>query len=141
MPCSTWPSVQRWCFWTCRSSSGPADRRLRLPGRDLDLDPARHRRARQHERPVLVDGGAHPCSLLDEDGAAALLRGAEESVAIAEQLGCSRVVVFGTELGPAGVPLRPVHEIIGPMWLTAHRTLCRLAELGERAGVTFCLEN
>ena len=27
------------------------------------------------------------------------------------------------------------------MWLNAYRTLCRLAELGERAGVTFCLEN
>jgi hydroxypyruvate isomerase len=27
------------------------------------------------------------------------------------------------------------------MWLTAHATLCRLAELGERAGMTFCLEN
>ena len=80
-------------------------------------------------------------SLLDEAGAAALLRGAEESVAIAEQLDCSRLVVFGTELGPDGVPLRPVHEVTGPMWLTAHRTLSRLAELGERAGVTFCLEN
>ena len=49
--------------------------------------------------------------------------------------------MFGTELGPDGVPLRPVHEVTGAMWLNAYRTLCRLAELGERAGVTFCLEN
>jgi hydroxypyruvate isomerase len=27
------------------------------------------------------------------------------------------------------------------MWLNAYRMLCRLAELGERAGMTFCLEN
>ena len=50
-------------------------------------------------------------------------------------------MVFGTELGPDDVPLRPAHEVTGAMWLNAHRTLCRLAELGERAGVTFCLEN
>lgn len=80
-------------------------------------------------------------SLLDEDGADALLRSAEESLAVAERLDCHRLLVFGTELGPDGVPLRPVHEVTGAMWLTAHRTLCRLAELGERAGVTFCLEN
>ena len=80
-------------------------------------------------------------SLFDEAGAHALLEGAEESLAVAERLSCPRLVVFGTELGPDGVPLRPVHEVTGPMWLNAYRTLCRLAELGERAGVTFCLEN
>jgi hydroxypyruvate isomerase len=80
-------------------------------------------------------------SLLDDDGADALMRGAEESLAVAERLGCQRLLVFGTELGPDGVPLRPVHEVTGAMWLNAYRTLCRLAELGERAGVTFCLEN
>ena len=80
-------------------------------------------------------------SLLDEDGAKALLRGAEESLAVAQRLGCSRLIVFGTELGPDGVPLRPVHEVTGAMWVTAYRTLDRLAELGERAGMTFCLEN
>jgi len=37
--------------------------------------------------------------------------------------------------------VRPVHEVTGPMWLAARRTLGRIAELGERAGVTFCLEN
>jgi hydroxypyruvate isomerase len=80
-------------------------------------------------------------SLLDDDGANALLRSAEESLAVAERLNCRRLLVFGTELGPDGVPLRPVHEVTGAMWLNAHKTLCRLAELGERAGVTFCLEN
>jgi hydroxypyruvate isomerase len=80
-------------------------------------------------------------SLLDDDGANALLQSAEESLAVAERLNCRRLLVFGTELGPDGVPLRPAHEVTGAMWLNAYRTLCRLAELGERAGVTFCLEN
>jgi len=80
-------------------------------------------------------------SLLDDDGANALLQSAEESLAVAERLNCRRLLVFGTALGPDGVPLRPAHEVTGAMWLNAYRTLCRLAELGERAGVTFCLEN
>ena len=29
----------------------------------------------------------------------------------------------------------------GPLWISAARTLTRLGELAERAGVTFCLEN
>jgi len=32
-------------------------------------------------------------------------------------------------------------EPAGPMWIAACRTLTRLAELGERAGLTFTLEN
>jgi hydroxypyruvate isomerase len=32
-------------------------------------------------------------------------------------------------------------RVSGEMWLTALRTLERLAELGERAGVVYCLEN
>ena len=65
-------------------------------------------------------------SLLDEDGAKALIRGAEESLAVAERLGCRRLLVFGTELGPDGVPLRPVHQVTGAMWLNAYKTLSAL---------------
>nr|WP_286259782.1 TIM barrel protein [Streptomyces graminofaciens] len=40
------------------------------------------------------------------------------------------------------MPVVPVTgEATGEMWITAHRTLTRLAELGESAGVTFTLEN
>ena len=103
----------------------------------------------RHDIDALVRTGARFSSmvghtagnLLDEDGAKALIRGAEESLAVAERLGCRRLLVFGTELGPDGVPLRPVHQVTGAMWLNAYKTLSRLAELGERAGVTFCLEN
>jgi hydroxypyruvate isomerase len=103
----------------------------------------------RHDIDALVGTGAEFSSMVghtagslpDEDGANALLRGAEESLAVAERLGCRRLLVFGTELGPDGVPLRPVHQVTGAMWLNAYKTLSRLAELAERAGVTFCLEN
>jgi hydroxypyruvate isomerase len=81
-------------------------------------------------------------SLSDEDGAAELLRTAEESVKAAARLGCPRLNLHGTGLDPQGLPVRPVHsEPTGAMWLAAHRTLDRLAELGERAGAVFTLEN
>jgi hydroxypyruvate isomerase len=80
-------------------------------------------------------------SLADEDGAEELIRTAEQSLAVAERLGCPRLNLHGTGLDGEGLPVRPVHEVTGSMWLTAHRTLSRVAELGERASVTFCLEN
>ncbi|MGI5282113.1 TIM barrel protein [Nonomuraea polychroma] len=81
-------------------------------------------------------------SLTDEDGAEELLRTAAESVKAAERLGCPRLNLHGTGLDDQGLPVVPVTaEPTGPMWITAHRTLTRLAELGEQAGVVFTLEN
>lgn len=81
-------------------------------------------------------------SLTDEDGAAELLRTAEESVKAAEHLGCPRLNLHGTGLDGDGLPVVPVTgEPTGPMWIAAHRTLTRVAELGESAGITFTLEN
>ncbi|MDT0330598.1 TIM barrel protein [Nocardiopsis lambiniae] len=81
-------------------------------------------------------------TLTDAEGAAELLRTAEESVRAADRLGCPRLNLHGTGLDGRGLPVRPVTgEATGPMWITAHRTLTRVAELGARAGVTFTLEN
>jgi hydroxypyruvate isomerase len=81
-------------------------------------------------------------SLTDEDGAAELLRTAEESVKAAARLGCPRLNLHGTGLDGQGLPVHPVTgEPTGGMWIAACRTLTRLAELGERAGLTFTLEN
>ena len=80
-------------------------------------------------------------TLSDPDGAIELLETAGRSVATAERLGCPRLNLHGTGLDARGLPVRPVHAVTGAMWLTAARTLDRVAELGERAGVTFCLEN
>ncbi|MGW1802228.1 TIM barrel protein [Streptomyces sp. NPDC001984] len=81
-------------------------------------------------------------SLTDSDGAAELLRTAEESIKVAEQLGCPRLNLHGTGLDDKGLPVVPVTgPATGPMWIAAQRTLSRVAELGERAGITFTLEN
>ncbi len=80
-------------------------------------------------------------NLTDPDGADALVASAERSIGVAARLGIPRLNLHGTGLDDHGLPVEPVHTVTGAMWLAAARTLTRLAELGERAGVTFCLEN
>jgi hydroxypyruvate isomerase len=80
-------------------------------------------------------------SLADPEGAEELLRTAEESLKVAERLDCPRLNVHGTGLDDRGLPVVPCEAVTPAMWLTASRTLTRLAELGERAGRVFTLEN
>jgi hydroxypyruvate isomerase len=80
-------------------------------------------------------------TLADPDGAEELLRTAEESLKVAEQLDCPRLNVHGTGLDPQGLPVLPTEVVTPAMWLQAVTTLSRLAELGQRAGRVFTLEN
>jgi hydroxypyruvate isomerase len=80
-------------------------------------------------------------SLADDDGAEELLRTARQSIEAAHRLGCPRLNLHGTGLDSRGLPVKPAHEVTGPMWVRAYRTLDQVAELGEQAGVTFLLEN
>jgi hydroxypyruvate isomerase len=80
-------------------------------------------------------------ALADPDGAEQLLRTAEQSLRVAEQLDCPRLNVHGTGLDDRGLPVQAAEVVTPRMWLTAAKTLARLAELGERAGRVFTLEN
>ena len=80
-------------------------------------------------------------TLADDAGAADLVRTAALSLEVAEQMNCPRLNVHGTGLDPHGLPVVPCADVTPGMWLTAARTLQRLAELGERAGRVFTLEN
>jgi hydroxypyruvate isomerase len=80
-------------------------------------------------------------TLADPDGAQELLRTAEVSLKVAEQLDCPRLNVHGTGLDDRGRPVVATETVTPAMWLTAARTLTRLAELGERSGRVFTLEN
>ncbi|MEH3034444.1 MAG: TIM barrel protein [Aeromicrobium erythreum] len=79
--------------------------------------------------------------LVTPDGADDLLRTAEESVPFAQAIGCPSLNLHGTGLGEGGLPVRPLEVVTGDDWLAALRTLERVAELGERHGVTFVIEN
>lgn len=80
-------------------------------------------------------------TLADPAGAEELLRTAEQSLRVAEELDCPRLNVHGTGLDDRGLPVVASEVVTPAMWLTAARTLSRLAELGERAGRVFTLEN
>jgi hydroxypyruvate isomerase len=80
-------------------------------------------------------------TLADADGAEELLRTAEQSLTVAEQLDCPRLNLHGTGLDDRGLPVVAAPVVTPQMWLTAARTLTRLAGLGERAGRVFTLEN
>lgn len=79
--------------------------------------------------------------LITEAGAHRLLETAEQSIGIARQLNCPRLNLHGTGLNGEGLPVRPTPVVTGAMWLAARHTLQRIAELGRRADVVFCLEN
>jgi hydroxypyruvate isomerase len=80
-------------------------------------------------------------TLADTDGAEELLRTAAQSLQVAEELNCPRLNVHGTGLDDKGLPVIGTDIVTPAMWLTAARTLSRLAKLGERAGRVFTLEN
>jgi hydroxypyruvate isomerase len=80
-------------------------------------------------------------NLTEPDGIAEILASAARSLDVADRLACPRLNLHGTGLGEGGLPLRPVQVVTPTMWLTAADTLRTLAELGEKAGRTFVLEN
>ncbi|EWT02192.1 hydroxypyruvate isomerase [Intrasporangium oryzae NRRL B-24470] len=79
--------------------------------------------------------------LVTPDGADELLATAERSIPVAARLGIPRLNLHGTGLDGQGLPVRPLPNPTGAEWVSATRTLERIAALGEREGVMFVLEN
>jgi len=80
-------------------------------------------------------------NLTDDDEIQQLLQSAEASLAVAERLNCPVLNLHGTGLDDKGLPVKPVDVVTGAMWLKAADTLRQVAQLGERAGRVFTLEN
>lgn len=80
-------------------------------------------------------------TLADDAGADELLKTAAQSIPVAKDLGIPRLNLHGTGLDGRGLPVRPCERVTGAMWLKARDTLNRIADLGERHGLTFMLEN
>ena len=80
-------------------------------------------------------------NLTDDEEIAQLLQSAEASLAVAARLNCPALNLHGTGLDDKGLPVKPVEVVAGAMWLKAADTLRKVAQLGERAGRVFTLEN
>lgn len=79
--------------------------------------------------------------LVEASAVADLLATAKESIPVAKRLGIHRLNLHGTGLDGEGLPVDHVETVTGTMWLAARDTLTRVADLGEKHGVTFVLEN
>ena len=79
--------------------------------------------------------------LADDAGAAELLATAEKSIEVGKRLNVARLNLHGTGLGDKGLPVTPCETVTGAMWLKARNTLSRIADLAEKHGVVFMLEN
>jgi hydroxypyruvate isomerase len=79
--------------------------------------------------------------LADNEGASELLATAEKSIAVGKRLNVARLNMHGTGLGDRGLPVTPCETVTGAMWLKARDTLNHIADLAEKHGVVFMLEN
>lgn len=79
--------------------------------------------------------------LADDAGADELLATAEQSIAVGKRLNVARLNLHGTGLGDRGLPVTPCEVVTPQMWLKARDTLNRIADLAEKHGVVFMLEN
>ena len=103
----------------------------------------------QKDIPALVATGAKFTSMTgyvtgtlgDAEGAAELLRTAEQSIPIAHQLGNPSLNIHGTGLDNKGQPAKPCLDVTPTMWEQAEITLNQIADLGAKHGVAFVLEN
>lgn len=80
-------------------------------------------------------------TLADPEGAAELLATAAQAAEVAQRLGRPRLNLHGTGLDPNGLPVVATEVVTGAMWARAALTLAAVAELGEREGVVFEVEN
>lgn len=79
--------------------------------------------------------------LSDNEGAKELLQTAYETAQVGKRLNVDRLNLHGTGLGEGGLPVTPCETVTGSMWLKARDTLCQIAEMAEKEGVVFTLEN
>lgn len=80
-------------------------------------------------------------SLVDPGEADEYLDGVRASIDAAKVIGCSTLVLHSAEIGPDGRAVNGRIDRSGSMWMSAYATLSRVAELAERSGVIFLLEN
>ena len=80
-------------------------------------------------------------SMLHPDGVDDFLAGVQESIIVAKQLRCRSLFLSPGELDNHG---QVAHKIAGhpaTKWVTAYKTLCRIAELAEKEDLIYNLEH
>jgi len=79
--------------------------------------------------------------IVDPDGADAFIDGCRESLPVAQRLGCKTLFLSSGELDANGQVIHAIARHPGRRWISAYKTLSRVAELAEAADVTYVLEH
>ena len=79
-------------------------------------------------------------SMVHPDGVEPLLASLRQDLLIAEKLRCSKFVLSLGVLGPNGEVIHAIADHPATRWITAYKTLCRIAELAEKHNVVYNLE-
>jgi hydroxypyruvate isomerase len=85
--------------------------------------------------------GSFDGSLMHPDGVETYLEDVKMRLAVARRVRCRRLMLLAGELGPAGEAINAVAAHPATRWITAYKTLCRVAEMAEKQDVFFSLEN
>src|SRR5215831_8881780 len=80
-------------------------------------------------------------SLMHPDGVETYLEDVNMRLSVARRVRCRRLMLLAGELGPAGEAINAVADHPATRWISAYKTLCRIAEPAEKQDVFFSLEN
>ncbi len=80
-------------------------------------------------------------SIVHPDATEEFLAGARESLAIAARLRCKTLFISSGELDSRGQVAHAIARHPATRWITAYKTLCRVAELAEKHDVVYTLEH
>ena len=79
-------------------------------------------------------------SMVHPEGVEPLLASLRQDLLIAEKLRCTELNLLLGVLGPNGEVIHAIADHPVTRWITAYKTLCRIAELAEKHNVIFNLE-
>jgi hydroxypyruvate isomerase len=79
-------------------------------------------------------------SMVHPDGVESYLEGVRTDLRVAQRLNCRNLCITTGALDERGQMAHPVAEHPATRWITAYKTLCQVAELAERHGVVYHLE-
>jgi hydroxypyruvate isomerase len=109
----------------------------RWPEREADLDAL----AADADITISAFTGYLGGCIVDPQGTEEFLEGCRQSLPVAQRLGCKTLFASSGELDANGQVIHPIARHPGRRWIAAYNTMCRVAELGEGAGVTYVLEH
>lgn len=79
-------------------------------------------------------------SMVHPDGTATYLAGVAQQLEVAKRVGCKDLAICTGQMNEQGHIVHAVAEHPASFWISAYKTLCRVAELAEKRDVTFHLE-